>query len=188
MVSKAVVSLVARVATVGLTALASSSASAAPSAPAPHHATTRAHAKPVAKSAGKPGARSGHAPRKPEKAVDRAEKEPPKQSLTPLPTIAAAMGTPLASPISTDAKLDAHGHGAEPGRSPDVSPAAAPRKPLQISTSAKKGTAKPPCLRDAAIVMRGTEEEKFPLTRCDGSVAPLAVEQLSILVRPGSAA
>jgi hypothetical protein len=43
-------------------------------------------------------------------------------------------------------------------------------------------------MRDAIEVMRGTEEEKVTLTKCDGSVAPLAVESLSILARPGSAA
>jgi hypothetical protein len=36
--------------------------------------------------------------------------------------------------------------------------------------------------------MRGAESEAFPLTKCDGTAAPLAVEEMSILVRPGSAA
>lgn len=45
----------------------------------------------------------------------------------------------------------------------------------------------PACSKDAVEVIRGPEIEKFELTKCDGSVAPLAVEHLSILVRPGSA-
>lgn len=47
---------------------------------------------------------------------------------------------------------------------------------------------KPACSKDPVEVIRGPEIEKFELTKCDGSIAPLAVEHLSILVRPGSAA
>lgn len=47
---------------------------------------------------------------------------------------------------------------------------------------------KPPCLHAPVSVTRGTEEETFALTKCDGSAAPNAVEEMSILVRPGSAA
>jgi hypothetical protein len=35
---------------------------------------------------------------------------------------------------------------------------------------------------------RGTEEEQFSLTRCDGSPAPLAVERISVMLRPGNVA
>jgi hypothetical protein len=118
---------------------------------------------------------------KPEKAD--ATDPPPKQSLTPLPTIAAAMGTPLATPIGTDVEhakkdhdADAKGHAREPRRTP-----------LLISTL-PHAAKKPPCLRDAVDIVRGTEEAKLSLTKCDGSIAPLAVESLSILTRPGSAA
>jgi hypothetical protein len=45
---------------------------------------------------------------------------------------------------------------------------------------------KPPCLHEAVTIGRGTESDKFPLTRCDGEPAPDAVEMLSILGRPGS--
>ena len=34
---------------------------------------------------------------------------------------------------------------------------------------------------------RGDEQESLSLTKCDGSAAPLAVEKMSVLVRPGSA-
>jgi hypothetical protein len=49
-------------------------------------------------------------------------------------------------------------------------------------------TADAPCAKDPVEVVRGPEVERFALTKCDGSVAPLAVEHLSILVRPGGAA
>jgi hypothetical protein len=44
------------------------------------------------------------------------------------------------------------------------------------------------CWKDPVEVIRGAEIEKLTLMKCDGSIAPLAVEQLSILLRPGSAA
>lgn len=44
------------------------------------------------------------------------------------------------------------------------------------------------CLKTPVEVIRGPEIDKFALTKCDGTVAPLAVEHLSILIRPGSAA
>jgi len=47
---------------------------------------------------------------------------------------------------------------------------------------------KKPCLNEMIEVVRGPEESRFALTKCDGSAAPLALEQLSILARAGSAA
>ena len=44
------------------------------------------------------------------------------------------------------------------------------------------------CSKDPIEMIRGPEIEKFELTKCDGTIAPLAVEHLSILIRPGSAA
>ena len=43
-----------------------------------------------------------------------------------------------------------------------------------------------PCLHEAIEIARGTEIESFPLTRCDGSPTPQAVDELSILARPGN--
>ncbi len=43
------------------------------------------------------------------------------------------------------------------------------------------------CLSSAIDVMRGVEEEKLALTKCDGELAPGALERMSILVRPSSA-
>jgi len=44
-----------------------------------------------------------------------------------------------------------------------------------------------PCIKDPVEIVRGPEVERFELVKCDGSIAPGALEHLSILVRPGSA-
>jgi hypothetical protein len=44
------------------------------------------------------------------------------------------------------------------------------------------------CLKAAVEVVAGAESSTFSLARCDGAPAPLAVDQLSILARPGGAA
>lgn len=45
-----------------------------------------------------------------------------------------------------------------------------------------------PCVKEPVEIVRGPEVERFELTKCDGSVAPAALERFSILVRPGGAA
>jgi hypothetical protein len=52
---------------------------------------------------------------------------------------------------------------------------------------AKVAKEKPPCLRFPVMFARGTEERAFALTMCDGTPAPMAAEQLSVLARPDSA-
>jgi hypothetical protein len=44
------------------------------------------------------------------------------------------------------------------------------------------------CTKDPVEIIRGPEIDTFQLTKCDGSIAPLAVERLSVSIRPGSAA
>jgi len=44
-----------------------------------------------------------------------------------------------------------------------------------------------PCLHEAIEFVRGAETDRFPVTRCDGQVAPFATERLSVLVRPENA-
>jgi hypothetical protein len=51
----------------------------------------------------------------------------------------------------------------------------------------KKGDTKA-CLKPAIEVAAGGESSTFALAKCDGTPAPLAVDQLSILARPASAA
>lgn len=43
------------------------------------------------------------------------------------------------------------------------------------------------CTKAPVEVVSGAESATFPLERCDGKVAPLAIDQLSILARPGTA-
>jgi hypothetical protein len=67
----------------------------------------------------------------------------------------------------------------------------APASVLFADAKAKvhaKVAAKPPCMHDGVEFIRGQEAQTFSLTRCDGSVAPLAIEKLSVLARPDSAA
>jgi hypothetical protein len=108
--------------------------------------------------------------------VEKAStKRAPKASPTPLPTIAAAATKPLALPLDVR-------HAAEPTRTPIV----LTTRPKLVDERHKKGKA--PCLHAPIEVTRGGESEAFALTKCDGSVAPLAVEEMSILTRPGNAA
>lgn len=59
----------------------------------------------------------------------------------------------------------------------------------EASHKAKPGSAhKPVCTKDPVEIIRGPEIDTFELTTCEGAVAPLAVEHLSIAIRPGSAA
>ncbi len=67
------------------------------------------------------------------------------------------------------------------------------RKPSRDSERARRGAVGQGEAREGRLnapvnVTRGTEEQTFPLTKCDGSALPRAVEEMSILVRPGSAA
>ena len=68
---------------------------------------------------------------------------------------------------------------------------AATPPPPSTTTAAKPATPtappKPPCLKQPVSITRGVEEDRFSLTKCDGSVAPESVEHLSILARSGEA-
>jgi hypothetical protein len=65
-------------------------------------------------------------------------------------------------------------------RAAKVAPDGAPRTRGDMTTRE--------CSKDPVEIVRGPEVERFALTKCDGSVAPLAIEQLSILIRPGGTA
>jgi hypothetical protein len=57
----------------------------------------------------------------------------------------------------------------------------------KTTKATKKEKAKPPCFSPTIEIMRGTEGDRFSLTKCDGTLAPTALEHLSVLARPGSA-
>jgi hypothetical protein len=171
------------------------SAEIAHAAPAPqgdataHHASSARHAKSRAAKKSAPkhsviAARPAKAETKvAPKAIESSEAEPqvtierastkhaPKASHTPLPTIAVATAKPLIAPIDVR-------HAAEPARTPVI------LKTHDAPKIARRE--KPPCLHAPVDVTRGNEEESFALTKCDGSPAPLAVDTMSILVRPGA--
>jgi hypothetical protein len=44
------------------------------------------------------------------------------------------------------------------------------------------------CVKEPVEIVRGPEVERFELTKCDGSIAPAALERFSVLIRPGGAA
>jgi hypothetical protein len=50
-----------------------------------------------------------------------------------------------------------------------------------------KSTKHQKCSKDPVEMARGSETETIELMTCDGAIAPLAIEKISILVRPGSA-
>jgi hypothetical protein len=130
------------------------------------HPPTALHQQPHSKNAA-PGATALHLPQLP----------PPDAHPT----------TPPAPP-PTDAKPgDAKPGDAKPA---DAKPADA--KPGDAKPGAPKPLAaappKPPCLKTPIAITRGIEEDRFSLAKCDGSVAPEAVEHLSILARAGDAA
>jgi hypothetical protein len=61
-------------------------------------------------------------------------------------------------------------------------------KPIDKKASpGKSKKAEKTCLSSAVDVFRGVEEQSIALTKCNGELAPGAVELMSILVRPGSA-
>lgn len=105
---------------------------------------------------------------------------------------------PKAAPKSDDAKNDG-----EPARDEDfaelvarirgLTPAKAvePKpevEPRGKGKQAKAGKPEKACAKDPTEIIRGPEVERVVLTTCEGKLAPLAVEQLSVLVRPGGAA
>jgi hypothetical protein len=61
------------------------------------------------------------------------------------------------------------------------------RAPLSLGGKVGK-RGKAPCLRAPIDLARGAEEDRFSLVKCDGTPAPLAIERVSILLRPGGVA
>ncbi len=79
---------------------------------------------------------------------------------------------------------------AKPEKSAKEEPSTKEQEP---SAHEKKGTKNAhgsvkPCSKDPVEIVRGPEIERFMLTKCDGSPAPLAIEHLSVLIRPGGTA
>jgi hypothetical protein len=86
--------------------------------------------------------------------------------------------------------LDPSSPDAREGVEPDLEPAREAKARVDHDGARDKSALVKPaaCAKDPVEIVRGPEIERFWLTSCDGSPAPLAVEQLSILIRPGGAA
>lgn len=84
--------------------------------------------------------------------------------------------------------------GAEKGDGPSHGDKSAKSASSSVHKGAADGSADTskrkaePCSKPPVEIVRGPEIERFELTTCDGTVAPLAVEHLSIMIRPGGAA
>lgn len=72
--------------------------------------------------------------------------------------------------------------------SDDVSPAVHRGDELRPRGAKAKQVENAKCWKDPVEFVRGAEIEKLTLMKCDGTLAPLAVEHLSLIVRPGGAA
>lgn len=76
----------------------------------------------------------------------------------------------------------------DPGmKSEEASSASSERSAKSLTRTASKSAA-PPCRKEPVEIVRGPEVDRFELTKCDGTIAPLAIEHLSIMIRPGGAA
>jgi hypothetical protein len=99
-----------------------------------------------------------------------------KQVAPPAPAkpVTAAASKPVSISISMEAP-------AKPA------PVATPARPRRTARIAKPVEARRPlCTKPAVVVTTGTDSATFPLTKCDGTPAPSAVDELSILARPPS--
>ncbi len=85
------------------------------------------------------------------------------------------------------ADLVARIRGKKPLRDGDAAIEPEAEAKAKIKPASSKTTA-PTCVKEPIEMIRGPEIDTFQLTKCDGTIAPLAIEHLSILVRPGSAA
>lgn len=79
-------------------------------------------------------------------------------------------------------------HSEAPAKSADaIEPVKGSVHPKHVSHQTPVAPAKP-CMKEPVEIVRGPEVERFELTKCDGSIAPAALERFSVLIRPGGAA
>jgi len=87
-----------------------------------------------------------------------------------------------------DIKIDSKGEATLEARVDTKPDATDPKAEKKAEKKAKPGAKAPVCAKDPIEIIRGPEIDTFALTKCDGTIAPLAIEHLSVLIRPGSAA
>ncbi|MEO8874341.1 MAG: DUF882 domain-containing protein [Polyangiaceae bacterium] len=102
--------------------------------------------------------------------------------------VAAPKAAPTATPDKKKTALRAQPAESERAADKKTDGATKPHAAkLASGKRSKKEKAKPPCFSPTIEIMRGTEGDRFSLTKCDGTLAPAALEHLSVLARPGSA-
>jgi hypothetical protein len=114
----------------------------------------------------------------------------------PLPLLpAAALQRASARELGEGAAKAAPRPGHEPrGAKPeDKAPKAAPKPAAAAKEGGCPKTAAQPkaareCLHDPVELVRGAEIDRFALQRCEGGLAPLALERLSVALRPSQVA
>jgi len=105
------------------------------------------------------------------------------------PVKATVSSRPIASKEDEESTTDARvSLDVGTGDSKTISAASMSGPGSKAKVHGKAAAAKPLCMHQGIEFVRGEEAQTFSLTRCDGSVAPLAVEKLSVLARPDSAA
>jgi len=87
-----------------------------------------------------------------------------------------------------NAELVARIRGRQPASSENEQGTSGGARDAKAAKNVSQSTPKASCTKDPVEIVRGPEIERFELTKCDGTLAPLAQERLSILIRPGGAA
>lgn len=199
-----------------LVTCASSSASAAPPAVAakePAKVTMTQAPKATSKAKGKSKGKGHHAAKKPAR-QHRGAKVVAKSSTTPASpaapkavAVVAAKPTAVAIVDATPLRFAPHGDEnvapetakkgePEVAKKADATAAAKASEPAgkvaegkgKKGKKAKKEPPKPPCLREAVHFERFEEKQSFSLLTCEGAPAPMAIERLSLMARPGGMA
>ena len=186
----------------------SSSAAAAPAAPATRDATKTSKPE-AAKPHGKGKAKRHHAAKKPVRHHRNAKLAAKPVAAPKAVSVAAAKPTGLAIVDATPLRFAPHTEenaAPEAAKKPDpelakkaeplAAKAAEPatkvvevkEKKDKKGKKAKKEAPKPPCLREAVHFERFEEKQSFSLLTCEGAPAPMAIERLSLMARPGGLA
>ena len=169
------------------------SAAAAPKAdkgkpPSPaHHGPTALHTTHVH---GKDASKPGHDDKDVKKDAQAAKPDPKKDAKPDAKKDDAKVGKkddPKDAKAKPEAKDAKQGDKAKASSKDDPSDAKGAKDAKDAKEKHDKLAARGPCVRFPVWVTRGTEEDFFPLTNCDGTDAPAAIEHLSILARPESA-
>jgi hypothetical protein len=147
-------------------------------APTGHAGTSGVSPKPGAHALAKPAIDRATRGDKLKAVVLREKGEPASEiSSGDKPGKPVVASKPDGSPIEHEPRLLTRTQAAEP---PVVVPAIS-------GGHGHHASAKAPCMHEVVEFSRGQEADKFSLSQCDGSIAPLAIERLSVLVRPESA-